>query len=641
MADSKLIPSLPIKGATATSGSQYSGFLPVLNNDGQLPAGFIPSTLNVTGLTGNLIINNNASTGANASLRVERGSSGADASLLWNESAGRWQAGLVGSESTLAFSSELNSHTADQSLHLTSAQNTLLDALSVNATELNRVAGVTSSIQTQIDSKANQATTLAGYGITDAQAANANLQAIADSSFGVSESGLDILGVADYAALRGYLELSSAAQGDAAGLVAGTIDVARLPVLPSQVVQVSSGGLADLTSPQQAAISTGTVVTTTDGNRFVYKGTGSKTDAGSYITLADISPDWSVIANRPADLISLAGASATNSLYYRPSAGTWAPVTVGSGLAFSGGALSGSPTWGSIGGTIGSQTDLNSALSAKAPLASPAFTGTPTTTTPSSSDDSTRLASTAWVKDRVEETQVRTASAYLEPLVEGSPESAVVVVDFNPWVSAGGQVDGDVINIVTEAGNIASFTLRDSPSGGTDIPTFDTAENIAYQINGYLQTNHSGSLNSTQSVGTLYLTSIGTGSTKHVQIDATRGFMGELLGEDFGTDGTPTGDTTAEIIPAPASGFKNHILNIWLAGGSGWSGNVTVRQGSYVLFQGSPDGLAGIVPFTRDANGIGGAEAITGSSTVIENTGNSTTGSPGVTVKLLYVTLPA
>lgn len=40
-----------------------------------------------------------------------------------------------------------------------------------------------------------------------------------------------------------------------------------------------------------------------------------------------------------------------------------------------------------------------SKLAEKAPLASPAFTGTPTTPTPTLSDDSTKMANTAWVRD--------------------------------------------------------------------------------------------------------------------------------------------------------------------------------------------------------------------------------------------------
>jgi hypothetical protein len=63
---------------------------------------------------------------------------------------------------------------------------------------------------------------------------------------------------------------------------------------------VSSGGLANLTSGQQDEVVVGTIVTTTDGRRWVYKGEGSKTQEASYIELADITPVWSVIADKPA-----------------------------------------------------------------------------------------------------------------------------------------------------------------------------------------------------------------------------------------------------------------------------------------------------------------------------------------------------
>lgn len=54
-------------------------------------------------------------------------------------------------------------------------------------------------------------------------------------------------------------------------------------------------------------------------------------------------------------------------------------------------------TWGSITGTLSSQTDLQTALDAKAPLASPALTGTPTAPTASAGTSTTQLATTAFV----------------------------------------------------------------------------------------------------------------------------------------------------------------------------------------------------------------------------------------------------
>jgi hypothetical protein len=56
-----------------------------------------------------------------------------------------------------------------------------------------------------------------------------------------------------------------------------------------------------------------------------------------------------------ADLTSLAGASATNAIFYRSVADTWAPVTIGANLTFSGGTLA--ATGGGGGGGI---TSINS-----------------------------------------------------------------------------------------------------------------------------------------------------------------------------------------------------------------------------------------------------------------------------------------
>ncbi len=57
-------------------------------------------------------------------------------------------------------------------------------------------------------------------------------------------------------------------------------------------------------------------------------------------------------------------------------------------------------TWGSITGTLANQTDLNTAFGLKAPLASPALTGTPTTPTASANTNNTQIATTAYA-DRI------------------------------------------------------------------------------------------------------------------------------------------------------------------------------------------------------------------------------------------------
>ena len=73
-------------------------------------------------------------------------------------------------------------------------------------------------------------------------------------------------------------------------------------------------------------------------------------------------------------------------------------------------AQSGGAAWGGITGTLGDQADLQTALDAKgddadlalkAPLASPALTGNPTAPTQSAGNDSTRVATTAFVSTAV------------------------------------------------------------------------------------------------------------------------------------------------------------------------------------------------------------------------------------------------
>lgn len=74
------------------------------------------------------------------------------------------------------------------------------------------------------------------------------------------------------------------------------------PLTPSaaQAAIVSSGSLGDLTAAQIALVQEGTFVTTVDGKRWQYTGTGDKTLAASYILISDETPEWAAIENKPA-----------------------------------------------------------------------------------------------------------------------------------------------------------------------------------------------------------------------------------------------------------------------------------------------------------------------------------------------------
>lgn len=89
---------------------------------------------------------------------------------------------------------------------------------------------------------------------------------------------------------------------DASAIVSGVIDIARIPVIPSQVqVFAAEPDITQLTPEEQAQITgSGVVVVLSNGERWMYKGAGSKTDYASYVQISDLTPDWNSIENKPS-----------------------------------------------------------------------------------------------------------------------------------------------------------------------------------------------------------------------------------------------------------------------------------------------------------------------------------------------------
>ncbi len=89
---------------------------------------------------------------------------------------------------------------------------------------------------------------------------------------------------------------------DASHITSGVFDVARIPIVVTvgPAVIPAGGTVASLTIGEQANVRLGIIVVTSDGRRWYYTGIGSKTLEASYIELADTTPEWSVIANKPS-----------------------------------------------------------------------------------------------------------------------------------------------------------------------------------------------------------------------------------------------------------------------------------------------------------------------------------------------------
>ncbi len=273
---------------------------------------------------------------------------------------------------------------------------------SVTSTELDYVSGVTSAIQTQLDAKLATATAASTYQPLDSDLTTiAGLTATTDN-FIQSKAGAwasrTIAQVKTDLGLTGTnsgdvtvsdsseIDLTLTGQEISASIVAGSIDEAKLDTSVNASLDLADSAL------QAANIS------------------DTAYDATSWNTVTTIAPSKNAVRDKIVDMdtaIALNTAKVTNATHTGEVTGATtltvdktavtgktAVTAVGtdyvliSDTSDSGNlkkALvsdimgSGSVAWGAITGTLSSQTDLQTALDAKSPIASPIFTGTVTT----------------------------------------------------------------------------------------------------------------------------------------------------------------------------------------------------------------------------------------------------------------------
>jgi Protein of unknown function (DUF2793) len=213
-------------------------------------------------------------------------------------------------------------------------------------------------------------TTIAGYGITDAQPLDSDLTVIAGltattDNFIQSKAGA--WASRTLAQVKADLGLTGTNSGDqtitltgdvtgtgtasfAATIAAGSVTLAKQANVASGVIM---GRVTAAAGVQEAL--TGTQATTLlDTATVAAKGLMS---AGDKTKLDGLPASAQPV---DGDLTALAGLTGTNTIYYRSGADTWSPVSVGANLTFSAGTLAAAGGSGSPGGST-TQVQFNNA----------------------------------------------------------------------------------------------------------------------------------------------------------------------------------------------------------------------------------------------------------------------------------------
>jgi len=184
-----------------------------------------------------------------------------------------------------------------------------------------------------------------------------------------------------------------------------------------------------ITVPTQAV---GTSNSTAASTAFVMQNRGS--GGGGDVTgpASSVSNNLASFNGTTGKVIKDSGIATTNVLTITAGNAAYVPITASTTTVMTGAGLSNQMFFGAPTIYVGS-TSVLAEVGLKAPLASPTFTGTPAAPTPSSGDNSTKLATTAWAQQEFDREAFADRWEEVETACIGGDEAKALY----PWTGYG------------------------------------------------------------------------------------------------------------------------------------------------------------------------------------------------------------